>query len=56
MQNICALEHGTGVSVVAGILAKELGICSDNPFKTVGLAALFHDISLYEMGLQASIS
>ncbi len=51
LQNVEALEHGTGVSVISGVLAKELGICSENPFKTVGLAALFHDISLYEMGI-----
>ena len=42
-------EHTTTVSFIAGILANELGFESSKSIKLVGIAALVHDIGLYDL-------
>ncbi len=42
-------EHTTTISFIAGILANELGFESSKSIKLVGIAALVHDIGLYQL-------
>lgn len=41
-------EHSAAVSFLAGMIANEIGIASIKSIKIVGIAALLHDIGLYE--------
>jgi response regulator RpfG family c-di-GMP phosphodiesterase len=49
MQDTASYEHAVGVSMMSGLLAKELEITSEGPMQSVAIAALFHDFSLVLM-------
>ena len=42
-------EHNSTVSFLAGMIANEVGIESSKAVKLVGIAALLHDIGLYDI-------
>jgi putative nucleotidyltransferase with HDIG domain len=42
-------DHSSSVAFLAGIIANEMGFESSKSVKLVGIAALFHDIGLYDL-------
>lgn len=49
IDSIESKEHSAAVSFLAGIIANEVGIESLKAVKVVGIAALLHDIGLYDL-------
>ncbi len=49
LSNLAAYEHGVSTSMIAGILCNSLEIQMERPAAIVGVAALFHDIGLYQL-------
>jgi len=47
-EELARAEHPAAVSVVAGLLAQKLGFESTKAIKIIGLAALLHDIAIYQ--------
>jgi putative nucleotidyltransferase with HDIG domain len=42
-------QHGVAVSIIACLIARQLGIGSDESLRIVGISALLHDIGLFAM-------
>ncbi|MGK5086803.1 hypothetical protein WDW86_04540, partial [Bdellovibrionota bacterium FG-2] len=49
LSNLAAYDHGVSTSMIAGILCNSLEIQMERPAAIVGVAALFHDIGLYQL-------
>lgn len=49
MSDLASYEHGVSTSIIASLLCNPLDIQSDSIVKTVGLAALLHDVGLSKM-------
>jgi putative nucleotidyltransferase with HDIG domain len=47
-EDLARAEHPAAVSVIAGLLAQELGFESTKAIKIIGLAALLHDVAIYQ--------
>jgi putative nucleotidyltransferase with HDIG domain len=47
-EELVRAEHPAAVSVIAGLLAQELGFESTKAIKIIGLAALLHDVAIYQ--------
>jgi HD-GYP domain-containing protein (c-di-GMP phosphodiesterase class II) len=50
MANLNAVEHGTGTAIVASLVASSMKVVP--PAQTLGVAALFHDLGLYQMPVE----
>ena len=46
MRNLPAYEHGVSCAMVGSLLAREFGLTSERVQRVIGLACLFHDLSL----------
>lgn len=53
LDDIVARDHGSGVVMIAALVMNPLQITSIDPVKTVGLAALFHDIGIRALGIES---
>jgi hypothetical protein len=49
LENAAAYEHGVGTTVIASLLVSEFNFDSPKTLQIVGLAALLHDIGLYQL-------
>ena len=49
MSNIASFDHGVSTTLIAGLIAKQMGIESESSVQIVGVAGLFHDIGLTEV-------
>ncbi|MEO5971506.1 MAG: HD domain-containing phosphohydrolase [Bdellovibrionia bacterium] len=47
--NLAIYDHAVGTSMVASLLARNLGMTSENPAKIVGLASLLHDVGILQL-------
>lgn len=49
LNGLIGKDHVASVAMLSGLLAQQMGLESDKAVKMVGMAALFHDIGLYEL-------
>jgi putative nucleotidyltransferase with HDIG domain len=45
-------EHNTAIAAMAGLMARALNLTAEKSVGVIGLAGLFHDIGLMELGLE----
>ncbi|MBI2711918.1 MAG: HD domain-containing protein [Bdellovibrio sp.] len=51
LNDMASYDHGVAVSMIASMLINSLHMTSSDPVETVGIAAMFHDIGLYQLKL-----
>ena len=51
LNDMASYDHGVAVSMIASMLINSLHMTSSDPVETVGVAAMFHDIGLYQLKL-----
>jgi response regulator RpfG family c-di-GMP phosphodiesterase len=49
LNGLIGKDHVASVAMLAGLLAQQMGLESDKAVKMVGMAALFHDVGLYDL-------
>ncbi|MEO5971188.1 MAG: HD domain-containing phosphohydrolase [Bdellovibrionia bacterium] len=49
LSNLAIYDHAVGTAMIASLLARNLGMSSENPAKIVGLASLLHDVGILQL-------
>lgn len=49
MDNLALYDHGAGTAMLSAVLARSLDITMEKPVEIVGIASIFHDISMSQM-------
>jgi HD-GYP domain-containing protein (c-di-GMP phosphodiesterase class II) len=49
MENVATLEHSVGITTIAGLMLKNIGVIKPETYHAVGIASFLHDIGLIGM-------